>query len=414
MTYYREIASSFYCNIIFGLPMGLMLAMISPYLASLFVSSFGGNINYDGWIFVFLITGFHVLMKGVASPATGYLADLKGRKLTLVLGCSLSILAAFCFFLTNFAGIALAIAGFLVFGLHRGFMMTSFNILAGDIAEKYHKVGQAESYCDALYIVGILIGGVISLVLKNIIPIMVETIIFLISFVLGIVGTLIAHFKIPETLPTDESYKADVSYKDLILQRNLIPTLGFAYSVESIETGFIATTLPLMLPLLLIPADSEDIFVTIASILGLMLFFIVAGYISDKKGRKVSALIGSFLVTIFAFMMLFTFGTLMTFAISAPLAIFLLVFATAGSSSFMRSSVESVWTDLTPKNKRGFTYGIFRFLNEIGSFATPFIIIPFLIFGVPLLFVLIIVIVFAITAFVLGLTIFKETLPPLE
>ena len=83
----------------------------------------------------------------------------------------------------------------------------------------------------------------------------------------------------------------------------------------------------------------------------------------------------------------------------------------SGSSSFIRSTIESTWTDVSEPSERGRTYGIFRFFNELGGVIHPFLMFLLnILFGVPIYFSAILVAIFAIISLVVGKKYFVETL----
>ena len=160
-SYYKSTANIFIVNLLIGIPGGMGLALLSPYVEMLF------SLNYAGALaasFTFLLMSFHVLMKGISSPICGYLADKKGRRYTLIIGGIISVIGSFLVFISTFNILIFVIIGFLLVGSARGFIMTSYNALAGDIGEKFNRIGHAESFCDGAFVVGAILGGAITLI----------------------------------------------------------------------------------------------------------------------------------------------------------------------------------------------------------------------------------------------------------
>jgi len=276
--------------------------------------------------------------------------------------------------------------------------MTSFNIIAGDIGEKYNKIGHAESYCDGLYLIGAIIGGGLTLILK-IQDYFIDFAMIMGFFIIALVVLLII---LKETLPKElDLTAAKFSYKEVIKHENFIPTFMFAFTVEGAESGFILTTLPI----LVIPwvgLEKSALLTTLPFSIGLGLFFLLAGIISDRRGRKFTALMGCVLILIFA--------VLSSFLMVSPILTFILVFFISGSSSFVRSTIESTWTDVSSPEKRGRVYGVFRFFNELGGVIHPLIMTVLLFLGVPIYVSALLVAIFDGISLLVGKRYFKETL----
>ncbi|MHA1231305.1 MAG: MFS transporter [Candidatus Helarchaeota archaeon] len=396
-SYFTASFSLFLINLFLGIPGGIGLAILSRYLEELF--------NLSGFIglatgMTFLTMSLHVLMKGIASPICGHYADKKGRRFTVIWGGIISLIGSSLLLISSFNLLILAFLGTLIIGAGRGFFMTSFNIIAGDTGEKYNKIGRTESLADGLYLIGAIIGGASSLVLKD----QPYSSFLILIFIFFIIGFLIVIIFLNETLKsgtikTNESSK--FSYKKIIKHENFFSTFMFAFTVEGAESGYILTTLPILLVDFVSP-DKSALFSTFPFSLGLGLFFLIAGEINDRKGRKFTALMGLVLIILFSI--------LASFLMISPGIIFIIVFLMSGSSSLVRSTIESTWTDVSIPENRGKTYGIFRFFNELGGVVQPLIMSILLFYSIPIYFSAILVAIFAVISLICGKLFFKETL----
>jgi len=348
---------------------------------------------------------FHVLLKGISSPICGYYSDKIGRKFTILIGGMVGLIGSTFLFFSSMSisvSIIMMIIGTLVLGVSRGFIMTSYNVIAGDIGENYRKVGQVESFCDGLYLVGAILGGASTLFLQGQTYLVYYSLI-LIFYTISFIGLIIL---IKETLKTEKLNNKEVtptfSYKDVLKHENFIPTFFFAFTVEGSESGYIGVTIPIIIKNLGVTPDKSALYSTFPFSFGLMLFFFIAGYINDKKGRKFTALLGCILIMIFS--------TTATFLSISPILIFLIVFLLSGSSAFVRSTIESTWTDVSSPFNRGKTYGVFRFFNELGGVIQPLIMSLLLFLNLGLILSPILIIIFSIISFIIGKIYFKETL----
>ncbi len=418
-SYFKATIGIYLTNLLLGIPGGIGLAILSRYLEYSFLSLSGplplgsGVLPWGtesmGWALAFLTMSLHVLMKGIFSPVCGYIADDKGRRFTIVFGGIISLIGSLCLILSTYNIIALAIIGTLIIGAGRGFFMTTFNIMAGDIGEKYKKVGQTESYCDGLYLIGAILGGASSLFLNKDNPINILFNIYnfspflTLTFILFIIAFIFIILVLKDSMPTEGLKKQDFDYKAILKHENFIPTFIYSFTVEGAESGFIATTLPILVASFVSP-DKSALFTTLPFSLGLGIFFLFAGIINDKKGRKFTANLG--------ILMMLILSILASFLMISTILIFIIVFLISGSSSFVRSTIESTWTDISAPSERGRTYGIFRFFNELGGVIHPFLMFLLnILFNVPIYFSAILIAIFALLSLVIGKYYFKETLP---
>jgi hypothetical protein len=285
----------------------------------------------------------------------------------------------------------------------RGFFMTSFNVIAGDVGEKYNRIGHAESWSDGLYLIGAILGGASTLILGDQILSF-----FLLSFIFFIIAFFIIIFILKETKPEPSHIEQDVkfSYKDVLKHENFIPTFMFAFTVEAAESGYIATTIPILLRWMFVPENQAALYSTFPFSFGLGLFFLLAGYINDRKGRKFTALLGCILIITFS-----SIAAIFLNELANKIVFFAIIFLLSGSSSFIRSTIESTWTDVTAPINRGKFYGVFRFFNELGGVIHPLVMFFLTFFaGVPICVSAIVVLIFAIVSLIIGKFYFKETL----
>ncbi|MBD3229873.1 MAG: MFS transporter [Candidatus Lokiarchaeota archaeon] len=397
-SYYKAASGIFIINLFLGIPGGIGLAVLSRYLENSF-GFFPANIALS---MAFIIMSLHVLCKGICSPICGYMNDLYGRKFSVLVGGVISLIGSLCLLFSTFNILFLIILGTLIIGAGRGFFMTSFNVIAGDVGEKYRRVGHAESFADGLYLIGAILGGSSSLFLGD------EMIsFFILSTLMFIVAFIIIIFILKETKPENmEETETKFSYKSVLKHENFIPTFFYAFTVEGAESGYIATTIPILLSVIGVAESKAALFSTFPFSIGLGLFFLIAGYVNDRKGRKLTSLLGCSLIILFSVL-----AAIFLNEAASEIMIFIIVFLLSGSSSFVRSTIESTWTDVTSPINRGRFYGVFRFFNELGGVVHPLLMF-FLTFlaDLPIQVSAIIVIAFAITSLLIGKFLFKETL----
>lgn len=398
-SYYKSAMGIFIVNLFLGIPGGIGLAILSRYLEQ----SFSFMTQDIALSMAFILMALHVLMKGICSPICGYYADKKGRKFTVLVGGIISLIGSLCLIFSTFNVLFLVVVGTLIIGMGRGFFMTSFNVIAGDVGEKYNRIGHAESWADGLYLIGAILGGASSLILGDQILSF-----FLLSFIFFIVAFFIIIFILKETKPeATETAKAEkFSYKSVLKHENFIPTFMFAFTVEAAESGYIATTIPILLRWMFVPENQAALYSTFPFSFGLGIFFLISGYINDRKGRKFTALLGCVLIITFS-----SLAAIFLNEFADKIVFFAIIFLLSGSSSFMRSTIESTWTDITSPINRGKFYGVFRFFNELGGVFHPLVMFFLTFFGgIPIYVSAIVVLIFAILSLIIGKLYFKETL----
>ena len=167
-----------------------------------------------------------------------------------------------------------------------------------------------------------------------------------------------------DSKPAEVSKKQEFNYKAIIKHENFIPTFIYSFTVEGAGSGFIAITLPILVASFISP-DRSALFTTLPFSLGLSIFFLFAGIINIKKDRKFTANLGC--------LMIFFLSILPSFLMISTILIFIIIFLMSSSSSFVISTIESTWNDVSAPSERARTYSIFRFFNELGGVIHPFL-----------------------------------------
>lgn len=359
-----------------------------------------------------ILTGADILAKLLISPLAGYLSDKIGRRKVIVTGMSFGVIAALTFlwaYLFNF-GIAIVSflwAGTIFLGLEKGQTNTSVTIASGDTGEEYGQIGKSEAAWDVALISGMIVGALIATVLELSYyqQIFLAIFIFLAALILSFLLTKETLQPLGEQVKIKETKIND--YKDILKERNFIPLFIFAFAVEAQESGMVFYLLPLLFESTTnFTSGMITILVFLPAMLSLAIFFIPAGILSDKYGRKKMALLGMgisvILLIIVSLMGLFPIN------IQIPIMISLLV-ALGFFVCLYRMPLMGSLTDLTNRQTRGVAYGILRGFREFGGAVAPFILGAFLIMGFDFYQVILIMAVITGVCFIINVFIFRET-----
>ncbi|NHI94274.1 MAG: MFS transporter [Candidatus Lokiarchaeota archaeon] len=359
-----------------------------------------------------ILTGVDILAKLGISPLTGYLSDKFGRRKLIVTGMSLGIIASLTFLWAYLFDFEIAIVSFLwagtiFLGLEKGQTNTSITIASGDTGEEYNQIGRSEAAWDVALIAGMISGVAIATLLD----LNYYQQIFLSIFIF-IAAAIFSFFLTKETLqplgPNIEVKKTKINdYKDILKEKNFIPLFIFAFAVEAQESGMVFYLLPLMFEqTTTLSSNTVTIIVFLPAMLSLAIFFIPAGILSDKYGRKRMALFGMGISIILMVLLSFTGA----FPIEIQIPIIVSILITLGFFVCLyRMPLMSSLTDLTNRQSRGIAYGILRGFREFGGAVAPFILGAFLILGFNFYNVILIMALITGICFALNVFLFRET-----
>ncbi|MHA1378077.1 MAG: MFS transporter [Candidatus Helarchaeota archaeon] len=330
-----------------------------------------------------ILIGIDIFAKLAISPLAGYLADKYGRRKIVNFGIFYGVIGGLCFvwaYLVNteIAVFATIISGIIILGMEKGQVNTAITIMSGDTGEEYDQIGKSEASWDVALILGLAVGVVLVELLK---------LSYFYAVILGVfifsTALVVGYFLIGETLQPlgkkaifDETKITIRSAKDVLKEKNFIPLFAYAFAVESIESGYFFTILPLLYEKLelgnlsyfrpLLEFFNIDvggsILILFPAFLGLVIFFIPAGILSDKFGRRKTSLLGSFL-SIFIMISLYWMRSVFEIIITLMIMGFFMC--------LYRMPLMASLTDLTDRKSRGIAYGILRGFREVGGSTAP-------------------------------------------
>ena len=359
-----------------------------------------------------ILTGIDILAKLLISPIAGFLADRYGRRKIIVTGMSFGIIASLSFlwaylFTFEIAILSFLMAGTIFLGMEKGQSNTSITISSGDTGEEYNEIGKSEAAWDVALILGMICGVAVAIILD----LNYYQQIFLSIFIF-IIATVLSFLFTKETLqplgPNVKIKKTEINdYKDILKERNIIPLFIFAFAVEAQESGMIFYLLPLMFEqMTTFTSGTITMIIFLPAMLSLAIFFIPAGILSDKYGRRKTSLLGMGVSVFLIAFISFTGGFPMI--VQVPI-MFSLLIALGFFVCLYRMPLMSSLTDLTNRESRGAAYGILRGFRELGGFIAPFILGLFLILGMDFYQVILIMAIITGACLVANLILFKET-----
>jgi MFS family permease len=161
--------------------------------------------------------------------------------------------------------------------------------------------------------------------------------------------------------PTEKNTKEKTSLRDALSSKPYLIALIISFCSASIFFGMSRSILPVfMVEDLKSTAGFLGVGFTIASIVqGILL--LKAGSLSDKNGRKYSALIGSTLVTVSVIILLFTYQPWM----------FLISMAISGIGAAFLSTTPSAIVGDVMKGKGGQVIALFQMSGDAGAMVAP-------------------------------------------
>jgi len=319
----------------------------------LFARSFGVNNAQVG-----LIISSFALARFASGLFSGKLVDRFGERLVYTTGVGFVALSSFA------AAFSQSYEQLLIFRAAGGLGSSMFSVAAGSIilrATDDTRRARAQSLYNGSFLLGMMAGPVIGGFLTAFslrAPLFIYAVLLVISSAAG--GFLLRN-SVLAARPTEKSIKEKTSLRDALSSKPYLIALVISFCSASIFFGMSRSILPLfMVEDLKSTASFLGIGFTLASIVqGILL--LKAGSLSDKKGRKFSALIGSTLVTVSVVILLFTHQPWM----------FLLSMAISGIGAAFLSTTPSAIVGDVMKGKGGQVIALFQMSGDAGAMIAP-------------------------------------------
>ena len=318
-----------------------------------FAKSFGVNNAQVG-----LIISSFALARFASGLFSGKLVDKFGERIVYTTGVGFVAISSFA------AALAQNYEQLLIFRAAGGLGSSMFSVAAGSIilrAVDDTRRARAQSLYNGSFLLGMMAGPVIGGFLTGIslrAPLLIYAFMLVISSAAG--GFLLRNSALAAR-PTEKSAKEKTSLREALSSKPYLIALIISFCSASIFFGMSRSILPLfMVEDLKSTASFLGVGFTIASIVqGILL--LKAGSLSDKNGRKFSALIGSSLVTVSVIILLFTYQPWM----------FLISMAISGVGAAFLSTTPSAIVGDVMKGKGGQVIALFQMSGDAGAMVAP-------------------------------------------
>ena len=319
----------------------------------LFAKSFGVNNAQVG-----LIISSFALARFASGLFAGKLVDKFGERIVYTTGVGFVAISSFA------AALAQNYEQLLIYRAAGGLGSSMFSVAAGSIllrAVDDTRRARAQSLYNGSFLLGMMAGPVIGGFLTAIslrAPLLIYAAMLVISSAAG--GFLLRN-SVLAARPTEKNTKEKTSLREALSSKPYLIALIISFCSASIFFGMSRSILPLfMVEDLKSTASFLGVGFTIASIVqGILL--LKAGSLSDKNGRKYSALIGSSLVTVSVIILLFTYQPWM----------FLVSMAISGVGAAFLSTTPSAIVGDVMKGKGGQVIALFQMSGDAGAMIAP-------------------------------------------
>ena len=319
----------------------------------LFAKSFGVNNAQVG-----LIISSFALARFASGLFAGKLVDKFGERIVYTTGVGFVAISSFA------AALAQNYEQLLIYRAAGGLGSSMFSVAAGSIilrAVDDTRRARAQSLYNGSFLLGMMAGPVIGGFLTAIslrAPLLIYAFMLVISSAAG--GFLLRNSALAAR-PTEKNTKEKTSLRDALSSKPYLIALVISFCSASIFFGMSRSILPLfMVEDLKSTASFLGVGFTIASIVqGILL--LKAGSLSDKNGRKYSALIGSSLVTVSVVILIFTYQPWM----------FLISMAISGIGAAFLSTTPSAIVGDVMKGKGGQVIALFQMSGDAGAMVAP-------------------------------------------
>ena len=325
--------------------------VIAPTLP-LFARSFGVNNAQVGSI----ISAF-AFARFASGLISGKLVDRFGERLVYTTGIGFVAISSFA------AAMAQSFEQLLVYRAAGGLGSSMFSVAAGSIilraTDDTHRA-RAQSLYNASFLVGMMAGPVIGGFLTAIslrAPLLVYATLLVVS---SIAGGFLLRNSVLAARPTEKITNEKGSMREALSSRPYLIALTISFCSASVLFGMSRSILPLfMVEDMKSTAGYLGLGFTISSVIqGLLL--LKAGGLSDTKGRKYSALLGTGLLGISVLVLVATVEPWM----------FLLSMVIGAFGSIFLSSTAAIVGDVM-KDKGGQVIAIFQMSGDAGAMVAP-------------------------------------------
>jgi MFS family permease len=319
----------------------------------LFANSFGVNNAQVG-----LIISAFALARFASGLFSGKLVDKFGERIVYTTGVGFVAVTAFA------AALAQSYSQLLIYRAVGGLGSSMFSVAAGSIilrAVDDTRRARALSLYNGSFLIGMMAGPVIGGFLTAIslrAPLLIYGVLLVISSAAG--GFLLRN-SVLVARPTEKSAQEKTSLKELFSSKPYLIALIISFCTASILFGMSRSILPIfMVEDMKSTAGYLGIGFTISSIIqGLLL--LKAGSLSDKNGRRYSAVTGTSLLTLSVLVLVVTVQPWM----------FLFSMAIGGLGAAFLSTTPSAIVGDVLKGKGGQVIAIFQMSGDAGAMVAP-------------------------------------------
>jgi MFS family permease len=339
--------SSFFVAVGFGI--------ISP-IMPLYAKSFGVNNAQVG-----LIISVFALARFASGLISGKLVDKFGERIVYTTGVGSVAVSSFA------AALAQNYEQLLIFRAAGGLGSSMFSVAAGSIvlrAVDDTRRARAQSLYNGSFLLGMMAGPAIGGFLTAFslrAPLMIYAVLLVISSAAG--GILLRN-SVLAARPTEKSVKLKTPLKDALSSKPYLIALVISFATSAMLFGMSRSILPLfMVEDMKSTASFLGIGFTISSIIqGLLL--LKAGSLSDKNGRRYSAVIGTSLISLSLLVLVATIHPWM----------FLLSMAISGLGAAFLSTTPSAIVGDVMKGKGGQVIAVFQMSGDAGAMIAPVVL----------------------------------------
>ena len=322
----------------------------------LFANSFGVNNAQVG-----LIISAFALARFASGLFSGKLVDIFGERIVYTVGVGFVAISSFA------AALAQNYEQLLIYRAAGGLGSSMFSVAAGSIllrAVDDARRARVQSLYNGSFLIGMMAGPVIGGFLTAIslrAPLMIYAILLVISSAAG--GFLLRN-SVLAARPTEKSAQEKTSLKEALSSKPYLIALIISFCSASIFFGMSRSILPIfMVEDMKSTAGYLGIGFTISSIVqGLLL--LKAGGLSDKHGRRYSAVIGTSLLTVSVLILVVTFQ---------PWMFLLSMFIAGLGAAFLSTTPAAIVGDVL-KGKGGQVIAIFQMSGDAGAMVAPIVL----------------------------------------
>ena len=322
----------------------------------LFAKSFGVNNAQVGSI----ISAF-ALARFASGLVAGKLVDKFGERLVYTVGIAFVAISSFA------AALAQTYEQLLIFRSAGGLGSSMFSVAAGSIilrAVRDDQRARAQSLYNGSFLVGMMAGPVIGGFLTAIslrAPLLVYAFLLVVASVAG--GFLLRN-SVLAARPTEKSTAVKTSMRDALAMKPYVIALMISFVTAWVLFGMSRSVLPLfMVEDMKSSAGFIGIGFTISAVVQ-GLFLLKAGGLSDKRGRKFSAISGLILLGTSVVLLVLTFH---------PWVFLLSMFIGAFGSAFLSTTPSAIVGDVS-KGKGGQVIALYQMSGDAGAMVAPVVL----------------------------------------